>query len=84
MATVELKAHKKLNMLLPFKFKLDRKALEVMFASFVSSTMIYEVEVWGGSFDSHLLKLEQKIVDGMRLVTGATARSNYANLYKET
>ena len=46
--------------------------------------MYYAIEVWGGSFDSHLLKLEQIIVDGMRLVTGATARSNIANLYLET
>ena len=46
--------------------------------------MFYGVEIWGGSFDSHLLKLEQIIVDGMRLVTGATARSNIANLFEET
>ena len=71
-------------MLLPLKFKLDRKSLEVMFTSFVASTMYYAIEVWGGSFDSHLLKLEQVIIDGMRLVSGATARSNISNLYAET
>ena len=55
-----------------------------MFTSFVASTMFYGIEIWGGSFDSHLLKLEQIIVDGMRLVTGATATSNIANLYADT
>ena len=66
-------------MLLPLKYKLDRYSLEKMFLSFVYSTMYYGVEVWGGSFDSHLLKLEQLIVDGMRLITGATSRSNISN-----
>ena len=83
-SSIEQKSRKKLNMLLPLKFKLDRKSLEVMFTSFVSSTMYYAIEVWGGSFDSHLLKLEQVIIDGMRLVSGATARSNISNLYLET
>ena len=46
--------------------------------------MLKRLEIWVGSFDSHLLKLEQIIVDGMRLVTGATARSNIANLYADT
>ena len=81
---VEQKARKKLNMLIPLKFKLDRKSLEVMFMSFVSSSMYYAVEVWGGSYDSYLLRLEKVIVDGMRLVTGATARSNIAQLYVDT
>ena len=71
-------------MLMPLKFKLDRRSLEIMFSSFVASTMNYGIEVWGGSFDSHLLKLEQIIVDGMRLISGATAKSNIANLYEET
>ena len=55
-----------------------------MFQSFVASSMYYGIEIWGGSFDSHLLKLEQVIVDGMRLVTGATARSNIALLFTDT
>ena len=81
---VEMKARKKLNMLQPLKYKLDRKSLDIMFHSFVSSSMYYAVEVWGGSYDSHLLKLEQIVVDGMRLVTGATARSNIVRLYDDT
>ena len=33
---------------------------------------------------AYLLKLEQIVVDGIRLVTAATARSNIANLYLKT
>ena len=68
-------------MITPLKYKLDRKSIEVMFQSFVVSSTYYGVEIWGGSFDSHLLKLEQVIMDGMCLVIGATARSNIALLY---
>ena len=46
--------------------------------------MEYGNVVWGGTFDTDLIKLEKIHVDGMRLVTGATARSNIANLYTET
>ena len=83
-SNVEVQARKKLNMILPLKFKLDRKTLELLFNVFVSSSMYYGVEVWGGSYDSHLLKLEQIVVDGMRLVTGATQRSNISKLYDDT
>lgn len=83
-SNVELKARKKLNMLSPLKYKLDRKSLELLFTSFVSSSIYYGIEVWGGTYDSHLLKLEHIVVDGMRLVTGATNRSNIAKLYEDT
>lgn len=82
--TVETKARKRLSMLLPLKFKLDRKSIEMMFNAFVLSTMFYGIELWGGHYDTSLQKLEQIIVDGMRLVTGATSRSNIAALYNES
>ena len=82
--TVYFKAKKRLNLLLPLKFKLDRHSLEIMYRSFVAPVMEYAIQVWGGTYDSDINKLEQIHVDGMRLVTGATARSNIANLYKET
>ena len=69
---------------MPLKFKLDRRSLEFMFSSFVASTMNYGIEVWGWTFDSHLLKLEQIVVGEMRLISGAKAKSNIANLYDET
>ena len=71
-------------MLSPLKYKLDRKSLEILFKSFVSTSMYYGIEVWGGTYDSHLLKIEQIVVDGMRLVTGATKRSNIVKLYEDT
>ncbi len=81
---VSIKARKRLNLMIPLKFKLDRMSLEIMYKSFVLPTMEYANVVWGGTYDSDILKLEKIHVDGMRLVTGATARSNIANLYDET
>ena len=68
----------------PLKHKIDRSSLEIMYNSFVLPVMDYAAAVWGGSYDSDILKLERIHIDGMRLVTGATARSNIARLYEET
>ena len=46
--------------------------------------MEYASIVWGGSYDSDLYKLEQVHIDAMRLVTGATAKSNIVKLYEDT
>ena len=81
---ISKKAKKKLNMMTPLKYKLDRHSLETLYSSFVLPTMTYAIEVWGGTYDSDMLKLEKIHVDGMRLITGATAKSNIANLYSET
>ena len=81
---ISLKARKKLNAMVPFKYKLDRKSLETMYLSFVRPTMEYAQVVWGGTYDSDMVKLERIQVDAMRLITGATARSNIAKLYSET
>ena len=77
-------AQKRLNMMLPLKLKVDRKSLEVMYKSFVLPTMEYAIVVWGGAHDSDICKLERIHVDGMRLITGATARSNIAKLFIDT
>jgi hypothetical protein len=46
--------------------------------------MEYANVLWGGSYESDISKLEKIHIDGMRLVTGATANSNIARLYAET
>jgi hypothetical protein len=66
------------------KFKLDRRSLETMDNLFVLPVMEYAIVVWGGSYATDILKLERIHVNGMRLVTGATAKSNIAKLYTDT
>ena len=46
--------------------------------------MEYCIAVWGGTYDSNILKLERLNVEAQRLITDATARSNISNLYAET
>jgi hypothetical protein len=55
-----------------------------MYNSFVLPVMEYANVIWGGTYESDMLKLERIHTDGMRLVTEATARSNIANLYSDT
>ena len=81
---VASKARKKLSLMLPLKYKLDRKSLEIMYNSFVRSSMDYASVVWGGTYQSDLDKLEKINIDAMRIVTGATAKSNRDALYEDT
>ena len=46
--------------------------------------MYYGCEIWGCTSDIYLQKLEQIIIDGMRIVTGTTAGSSIVNLITET
>jgi len=78
------KGRKKLNAMLSLKYKLDRYSLEIMYTCFVRSTFDYASVLWGGTYKSDILKLEQIQIDAMRLITGATARSNKKSLYNET
>ena len=81
---ISSKANNRLNMLLPLKYKLDRKTLETMYKALVIPILEYAVVVWGGTYDTTLAKLEEININAMRLITGATARSNIAKLYTET
>jgi len=78
------KARQKLNAMLPLKYKMDRKTLQTMYVSFVQSSLEYAAALWGGTHDVDIQNLDKIQIDGMRLITGATKRSNINLLYKET
>ena len=80
---IATKARKKLNLMLPLKMKVDRRSLEIMYRSFVLSSIEYANVVWGGSPDSDLSKLKRIHLDAMRIITGATSRCNSDNLLSE-
>ena len=81
---VYTKSLKMLNMMLPLKFKINRKSLEIIYKAFVLPMMEYGNVVWGSTYDSDINKLERIQVEAMRLITGATAKSSIAALYKDT
>ena len=80
---VTTKARTKLNLMTPLKLKVDRKSLEIMYKSFVRPSMEYAIVVWGGTCDNDIVKLESIHIDAMRLIAGATARSNIVNVQNE-
>ena len=81
---VSTKARKRLSAMMPLKFKINRKSLEIMYKSFVMPVLEYGLIVWGGTYDTDILKLERIQLDALRLISGATARSSMAAVYKET
>ncbi len=80
---IVIKARKRLSAMIPLKFKLSRWCLQMIYNGFVLPIMEYSNVVWAGAYDSQVCKLEKVHVDGMRIVSGATARSNIGRLYKE-
>jgi hypothetical protein len=66
------------------KFKLDRRSLETIYMSFVRPCLEYGDVLWSGTYDTDLSRLDAMQVEAMRIVTGATARSNVDLLYEET
>ena len=80
---IYLKAKSRLNMMVPLKYRADRKTLEIMYKTFVRPLMEYGIVVWGGTYDSSLTKLEELNITALRLITGATANSNIRNLFSE-
>ena len=78
------KASKKLDLMRGLKYKLDRRSLETVYMSFIRPCLEYGDVLWAGTYDSDLSKIDAIQVEAMRIVTGATARSNINLLYEET
>ena len=72
-----------LGLLKLLKFKLNRAVIEKIFLSYIRPIMEYGDIVWSGAPTSLLVKLDHLVVEAMRLITGAPARSNIASLYRE-
>ena len=77
------KAMRRLDVIQSFKFKLDRNALERFYMSFVLPIMEYGDVVWAGSPDCDLEKLDKVHIRAMRIITGATERSNINSMYED-
>ena len=79
-----VKTSTKLDLMRGFKFKLDRRSLETIYTSFIRPCLEYADVLWASTYDSDLMKLQVVHIDAMRIVTGATEKSNIRNLYEET
>ena len=66
------------------KWKLDGCSLETIYFSFILPTLDHGDILFAGTYDSELWKFDRIQVTGMRIVTGATARSNITCLCEET
>ena len=56
---ITTKAQKRLNMMVPLKFEMDRTSLETMFNSSILPILEYSNIVWGGVYDCDKVKIEQ-------------------------
>jgi hypothetical protein len=74
---------RKLDLMRGLKYKLDRRSLETIYKSFVRPSLEYGDCLWAGTYDTDLIKLDAIQNEALRIVTGATARSNIDSLYDE-
>ena len=66
------------------QFKLNRRALESLYFSFIRPTMEYASVVWGGCTQSDQDLLESIQLAAARVVTGALSHTSHIKLYAET
>ena len=81
---IHQKASKRLNMIKPFKFTLQRKTLEILYFSLVHSCLEYADVVWDGCSDVDCNLLESLQFEGARVVTGAIKGTHRESLLEET
>jgi len=75
---------KKLSLMQGLKYKLDRRSLEIVYTSFIRPCLEYADVLWAGTYDTDLMKIDTMQIEAMRIVTGATARSNINKLFEES
>ena len=81
---IVIKTSQRLNMLKSLKYKLNRKALETIYKSFILPCLDYGDILYFNTFQTELDRLDRIHMDAMRVVCGATARSSVTALYRET
>ena len=74
----------RLDLMRGLKYTVDRRSLEVIYMSFVRPCLEYGDSLYAGTYEIDLSRLDELQVEAMRIVTGATARSNINALYQET
>ena len=77
------RTYKKLDLMRGLKFKLDKQSLETIYFSFIRSGMEYGDMLWTGTYENDLAKLDRIEIEALRIITGATARSNVNLTYSE-
>ena len=72
---------RRLDLMRGLKYKVDCRPLETIYRSFVRPCLEYGDCLLAGTFEVDLNKVDNVQVEAMRIVTGATARSNINSLY---
>ena len=81
---IENISSKRINLLMPFKYKFSRKTFENIYFVFIRPILEYGNVVWIGANDSQLSRLNKIEIKALRITCGATNRSNINLLYKDT
>ena len=81
---VKDKAWSRINIMRKFKFKLNRKALEAMYFSFIRPILEYADVVWDNCTKTQEQDLEKIHIEAAKIITGTTKLVSIDKLYIET
>ena len=79
-----VKATSKLNILKKLKYKLSRKALEILYFAFIRPQLEYSSTVFINCTKQQTDNLEKVQLDAARIITGAIKGTRHNFLYRET
>ena len=67
-----------------FKYRLNRKTLEIMYKSFILPVLDYGDIIWDNCTEILSNKLEEVQLDALRTISGSVRGTSHAKLYHET
>ena len=78
------KAAMLINCLTSFKYKLSRKALEIMYKSFILPIFDYADVIWDNCTEYQATTLENLHIDALRTIIGAVRGTSHAKILSES
>lgn len=80
---IKEKAWSRINVMRKLKFQLDRRALEIIYISFIRPILEYGNEIWDNCTQYEKDDIEKIQIEAARISTGATKLVSIENLYSE-
>ena len=78
------KCTRRIDVLRGLKFQLDRRTLEILYASFIKPIFEYANAVWANCTKEQLESVENLQMAACRIITGAIRGTSHEKIYKET
>ena len=73
-----------INCLCSYKYRLNRKSLEIMYKSYILPILDYADVIWDNCTERQADTLEQIQIDALKVITGSVRGTSHLSLYNDT